>query len=90
MSAVELPNALERKYPNAESQWEWHWVFPSYKLSIDPRSGIERRHHVYPCNLQRHVKRAARQAVIPKRVTAHTLRHSFATDLLVSPCLDYQ
>lgn len=79
---VELPNALERKFPNAGKEWEWHWVFPSQKLSIDPKSGIERRHHVYPSNLQRHIKRARNRAQIPKRITVHTLRHSFATHLL--------
>lgn len=79
---VELPNALERKLPNAGKEWGWQWVFPSYKLSIDPRSRIERRHHIYPSNLQRHVKKAANKARITKRVTVHTLRHSFATHLL--------
>lgn len=62
---VELPNALERKLPNAGMKWGWHWVFPSHKLSIDPRSGIERRHHIYPGNLQRHVKRRLERLLFP-------------------------
>jgi len=79
---VELPGGLERKFPNAGKEWPWQWLFPSKKLSTDPRSKVVRRHHVHPSNFQRHIKKAARQAKIPKRVTVHTLRHSFATHLL--------
>jgi integron integrase len=79
---VELPFALERKYPNAGKQWGWHWLFPSGKLSTDPRSHIERRHHMHPSSLQKHIRKATRSAKIIKRVTVHTLRHTFATHLL--------
>ena len=79
---VELPHALERKYPNAGKQWAWQWLFPSGKLSVDPRSKIVRRHHMHPSNLQKHIRQAARKARIIKRVSVHCLRHSFATHLL--------
>ncbi|MEM9119236.1 MAG: integron integrase [Cyanobacteria bacterium P01_F01_bin.56] len=80
--SVELPYALARKYPNAEKEWKWQFVFPSWKRSIDPRSQQIRRHHVYEQSIQRAVKKAVQAAGIHKHGGCHTLRHSFATHLL--------
>ncbi|RLC29542.1 MAG: integron integrase, partial [Deltaproteobacteria bacterium] len=82
INGVQLPNALERKYPNAGKEWIWQWVFPSGTLSVDPKSKIIRRHHVNKSILSRHIKQAANRAELTKRVTVHTLRHSFATHLV--------
>jgi integrase len=79
---VELPYALERKYPNANREWGWQYVFPSHKHSKDPRSERIGRHHLHESGLQKAVKRAAKAADIHKRVGCHTFRHSFATHLL--------
>ncbi|MGD0745192.1 MAG: integron integrase [Verrucomicrobiota bacterium] len=79
---VYLPLALGKKYPNAEREWCWQYVFPAAKLSRDPRSGQTRRHHVNELGLQRAIKAAVHLARINKPASCHTLRHSFATHLL--------
>ena len=82
LGEVFIPASLARKYPNAAKEWGWQYVFPAARISTDPRSGKRRRHHINENGLQKAIKAAAAEAGIAKRVTCHTLRHSFATHLL--------
>ncbi len=82
--SVYLPNALSRKYKNAEKSWIWQYVFPSVQLSVDPRSGVTRRHHLHLNSLNQAIRKAVKMSRTPKQVTSHTFRHSFATHLLES------
>lgn len=84
MAGVYLPYALSKKYPNAESELAWQYVFPAKKVSLDPRSNKQRRHHINEKRLQRAVKNAIRESKIYKQASCHTFRHSFATHLLES------
>ena len=81
---VHLPDALGRKYPNAGKEWAWQYVFPANNLSVDPRSGKIRHHHISDSAVQEMIKKAIQKAHIPKHGSVHTLRHSFATHLLMN------
>ncbi len=80
--AVYLPNALKRKFPNAEKEWGWQYVFPSNRRSHDPRSKTIRRHHISESFIRKAVKKAVQKTGINKYAGCHALRHSFATHLL--------
>jgi site-specific recombinase XerD len=82
LAGVWLPFALERKYPKAATEWGWQWVFPSRSGSVDPRSGLRRRHHLDPATVDKAIRVAVARAGVSKRVTSHTFRHRFATHLL--------
>ena len=77
-----LPYALAKKYPNANKDFSWQYVFPSRNIAIDPRAQIKRRHHVDQSVINKAIKRTVKQAEINKKISAHTFRHSFATHLL--------
>ncbi len=82
LGSVHLPYALAKKYPNADKEIGWQYVFPSRRIAVDPRTGIERRHHIDQSVVNKAIKRAVKQCGITKKVSAHTFRHSFATHLL--------
>jgi integrase len=84
LSNVLLPDALDRKYPNAPKEWRWQWVFPQENRWKNEKTGEEGRHHVHESIIQKAVNAAVRNAVLGKRATCHTFRHSFATQLLES------
>jgi integrase len=83
LGRVPLPNALARKYPNADRDWPWQWVFPARSHYVDSKTGVRHRQHLHETAVQKEVRKAALRTGIAKRVTTHAFRHSFATQLLV-------
>ncbi len=79
---VQLPHQLEKKFPNAKFETKWQYLFPMNKISTDPKSDIQRRHHILDITFSRNIKNAVRKSNIYKKISAHTFRHSFATHLL--------
>ena len=79
---VEMPNALARKYPNANKEFKWQYLFPMNKIPKDPKSGVLRRHHVLESTFGRNLKKSVLKSGIHKKISAHTFRHSYATHLL--------
>ncbi len=84
IAGVFMPDALDEKMPRAGEEWAWHWVWPSRELSVDPRSGVRRRHHLHETGFQKAVKAAGQAAGLSRRVHCHLFRHAFSTAFLTN------